>query len=146
MGVSFLCCPIGGLQILSPDGKWRWIKHIDNALVINAGDAMEFLCGGFYPPTRHRVIQPPSDQRHLSRLGTFYFAMADDDVKLVPHEESPVLQRVGIKRLCSNDEAPTMEHWRKGRTTAYGNSVLRPGKEINVEEENIHGVLVKHWN
>lgn len=25
--------PIGGLQILSPDNKWRWIKHIDNALV-----------------------------------------------------------------------------------------------------------------
>ena len=25
--------PISALQILSPDGKWRWIKHIDNALV-----------------------------------------------------------------------------------------------------------------
>ncbi len=24
--------PIGGLQILSSDNKWRWIKHIDNAL------------------------------------------------------------------------------------------------------------------
>ncbi|THU97633.1 Clavaminate synthase-like protein [Dendrothele bispora CBS 962.96] len=138
--------PIGGLQILSPDGKWRWVKHIDNALVINAGDVMDFLAGGFYPPTRHRVIQPPTDQRHLPRLGAFYFAMANDDVKLVPHDESPVLQRVGIKRLCSNEEAPTMEHWRKGRTTAYGNSLLRPGKEINVEEEQIHGVTVKHWN
>ena len=25
--------PISALQILSPDGKWRWVKHIDNALV-----------------------------------------------------------------------------------------------------------------
>ena len=25
--------PVGGLQILSPDGNWRWVKHIDNALV-----------------------------------------------------------------------------------------------------------------
>jgi isopenicillin N synthase-like dioxygenase len=25
--------PVGGLQILSPDGKWRWVRHIDNALV-----------------------------------------------------------------------------------------------------------------
>ena len=25
--------PIASLQILSPDGKWRYIKHIDNALV-----------------------------------------------------------------------------------------------------------------
>lgn len=25
--------PVSALQILSPDGKWRWIKHIPNALV-----------------------------------------------------------------------------------------------------------------
>ena len=25
--------PVSGLQILSPDGKWRWVRHIDNALV-----------------------------------------------------------------------------------------------------------------
>lgn len=25
--------PVAALQILSPDGKWRWIKHIPNALV-----------------------------------------------------------------------------------------------------------------
>jgi isopenicillin N synthase-like dioxygenase len=25
--------PIGGLQILAPDGKWKWVRHIDNGLV-----------------------------------------------------------------------------------------------------------------
>ena len=25
--------PVGGLQILSPDGQWRWVRHMDNALV-----------------------------------------------------------------------------------------------------------------
>ena len=25
--------PVTALQILSHDGKWRWVKHIDNALV-----------------------------------------------------------------------------------------------------------------
>lgn len=25
--------PIGGLQILSPDGSWRWVRHMENALV-----------------------------------------------------------------------------------------------------------------
>jgi isopenicillin N synthase-like dioxygenase len=25
--------PVSGLQILSPDGKWRWVRHMDNALV-----------------------------------------------------------------------------------------------------------------
>ncbi|KZT08200.1 Clavaminate synthase-like protein [Laetiporus sulphureus 93-53] len=60
--------PVAALQILSPDRKWRWIKHIDNALVVNAGDAMEFLSGGFYKPTIHRVVQPPEDQRGRTRL------------------------------------------------------------------------------
>ncbi|KAF9254439.1 Clavaminate synthase-like protein [Marasmius fiardii PR-910] len=138
--------PVGGLQILSPDGKWRWVRHIENALVINAGDAIDFLCGGYYPATRHRVIQPPEDQRNLARLGVFYFAMANDDLKLKPHEESPVLARVGINKLCQPEDAPTMQAWRKGRTTAYGRSDLTAGKESGVEEETIHGVLVKHFN
>ncbi|KAJ7726562.1 hypothetical protein DFH07DRAFT_236452 [Mycena maculata] len=139
--------PVGGLQILSPDGAWRWVRHMDNALVINAGDVLTFLCGGFYPATRHRVVQPPADQVGLPRLGVFYFSMADDDVKLVPHEESPVLKRVGIERLCSDDEAPTMEEWRKNRTIAYGSSQLIPSvREKGVEEEIISGVVVKHYN
>jgi len=139
--------PISGLQILSPDGKWRWVRHIDNALVINAGDVLTFLCGGFYPATRHRVIQPPADQVGRARVGVFYFSMANDDVRLVPHEESPVLQRVGIHRVCKNEDAPTMEQWRRDRTTAYGSSQLMPSKqEKNVEEEVISGVLVKHYN
>ena len=25
--------PVTALQIMSPDGKWRWVKHIPNALV-----------------------------------------------------------------------------------------------------------------
>jgi isopenicillin N synthase-like dioxygenase len=29
--------PVAGLQILSPDGKWRWIRHIDNAVVWPSG-------------------------------------------------------------------------------------------------------------
>jgi hypothetical protein len=27
--------PVGGLQIQAPDGGWKWVRHIDNALVRN---------------------------------------------------------------------------------------------------------------
>ncbi|KAJ7049517.1 hypothetical protein C8F01DRAFT_1068982 [Mycena amicta] len=141
--------PISGLQILSLDGKWHWVRHLENALVINAGDVLTFLCGGFYPATRHRVIQPPVDQRNLPRVGVFYFSMANDSLKLVPYAESPVLQRLpgGIQRLCKDEDAPTMEEWRRNRTVAYGSSVLvRSAVEEDVEEEVIAGVLVKHYN
>lgn len=138
--------PVTGLQILSDDGKWRWIRHIDNALIINIGDCLEFLSGGFYRATIHRVIQPARDQRGYSRVGAFYFVRPDDSVKLVPLEsESPVLQKFGVKRRCSDEDAPTVGQWRKGRTISYGKGTLEK-TENGDEEEYINGVLVKHYN
>ena len=156
--------PVGGLQILSPDSKWRWVRHIDNALVrplhpplhgltltikrqvINTEDMMDFLTGGFYKPTIHRVVQPPHDQSAYDRLGAFYFSMADDNVRLLPLSHSPVLQRVGVERRCPDDEAPVAEAWRKERSISYGRVALKKGSENNTEEEVIGSVVVKHYN
>jgi len=107
---------------------------------------MNFLTGGYYKGTIHRVIQPPRDQRGFTRLGVFYFAMLNDDVKLVPMTESPVLQRHGFQRYWDDSEASTMEQWRKARTRTYGYSELKEGKEKGVEEEIINGMVVKHYN
>ncbi|KAG2362912.1 hypothetical protein BDR07DRAFT_1450951 [Suillus spraguei] len=138
--------PIGGLQILASDGKWKWVRHIDNGLVINTGDMMTFFTGGYYKPTIHRVIQPPLDQRAYDRLGAYYFAMPDNDVRLLPYAESPVLKRVGIERQCLDKDAPSCETWRKARAAAYGRSDLKKGVEYGVEEEVIQGIVVKHYN
>ncbi|KAF8068689.1 hypothetical protein FPV67DRAFT_1396300, partial [Lyophyllum atratum] len=89
--------PVAALQILTREGSWKWVKHIENALVINAGDALEFLSGGFYRATIHRVVQPPEDQRKETRLGVFYFCMSDDDTKLVPFADSPAFTQVGAE-------------------------------------------------
>ncbi|KAG0703539.1 Clavaminate synthase-like protein [Suillus ampliporus] len=139
--------PVTALQIQTREGEWRWIRHMENALVVNAGDTMDFLSGGYYKGTIHRVVQPPVDQRNYTRLGIFYFAMPDDDVKLVPMDASPVLQRVGIQRRCDDSEAPTMEQWRKARTMAFDHSKLKSGKGKGVEEEEIiNGVVIKYYN
>jgi isopenicillin N synthase-like dioxygenase len=114
--------------------------------VINTGDMMNFFAGGYYKPTIHRVIQPPEDQRNYDRLGVYYFAMPDNDVRLHPCAESPLLQRVGIERQCPDEDAPLCETWRKGRTTTYGRTDLKKGMENNVEEEVVEGIVVKHYN
>ncbi|KAI0761385.1 Clavaminate synthase-like protein [Trametes elegans] len=137
--------PVSGLQILCPDGKWRWVRHIDNALTVNIGDGIEFLSGGYYKATIHRVRQPPADQAGYARLGVFYFGMADDDVSLKPLLESPVLQREGVVCRFDADHAPTMKQHRTGVTSAYGVSKLVKRDE-RVEEEVIHGVVIKHYN
>ena len=106
---------------------------------------MEFLSGGFYKAVIHRVVQPPPDQRGFTRHGAFYFAMANDDVKLVPFAKSPVLQREGVKRRIDDDKAPTMAEWRKARTAAYGRTTLEK-KGSGIEEEVVSGVVVKHYS
>jgi hypothetical protein len=72
--------------------------------------------------------------------------MTDDNVKLVPFSQSPVLKREGIIQRFDDADAPTMEMWRKARTTAYGTSQLSAASGGKVEEEIINGVLVKHYN
>ncbi|KAJ3553237.1 hypothetical protein NM688_g3718 [Phlebia brevispora] len=138
--------PVSGLQMRRPDGSWRWIKHIDNALVINIGDSLDFISGGYYKATIHRVVQPPVDQRGLPRLGLFYFCMPDDDVRLIPVQNSPVLERVGIKRQIDDDKAPTSETLRKGRIQTYGKIKLEKGPEPGTEIQYIAGVMVRHYN
>jgi N-acetyl-beta-hexosaminidase len=74
-----------------------------------------------------RVVQPPIDQRNITRLGVFAFCMTDDNVKLSVIPGSPVLERVGVNRRFEDADAPTMLEWRKGRTAAYGQSNLKAG-------------------
>ncbi|KIK68322.1 hypothetical protein GYMLUDRAFT_35707 [Collybiopsis luxurians FD-317 M1] len=140
--------PVAALQIRTREGSWKWVKHIENAIVVNAGDAIEFLSGGLYSATIHRVIQPPSDQRAYTRLGLFYFAMAREDLKLKPLAESPVLQQTKngwVNQRFPDTEAPTMEEWRKGRTKSYGIAELKVSNTKGVEEEYLNGVLIKHY-
>lgn len=60
--------------------------------------------------------------------------------------QSPVIQREGIKRRFTDEDAPTAEEYRKGRVAAYGQSQLKKSEEKGVEVEYIGKVLVKHYN
>jgi hypothetical protein len=75
--------------------------------------------------------------------------MTDDAVQLSPDlfaGESAVLQRFGVVRRCAEADAPSMEQWRRARTSAYGQSELKKTAESKVEEEVINGVVVRHYS
>ncbi|KAJ7589605.1 hypothetical protein C8J56DRAFT_1049246 [Mycena floridula] len=108
--------PIAGLQVLSPDGVWRYIRHYPEHIIVNVGDSLEFLTGGLLKAVPHRVMEPPSDQRHLNRLGVFYFVPFLPEVPLQPLDSLIVAhadkfevkdpfeeyRRLGGKQLNSN--------------------------------------------
>ncbi|KAI0063998.1 Clavaminate synthase-like protein [Artomyces pyxidatus] len=137
--------PVTALQIKDWDGQWRYVRHIDNALVINCGDTTEYISGGYYKSAVHRVIKPPQDQDGYRRLGLFYFMYTGDHVRLQPLLESPVLQREGITKVLEG-EAPTQETWRKNRASTYGVAELKKSAETGIEYEIVNGVQVKHYN
>jgi hypothetical protein len=90
------------------------------------------------------VVQPPQDQRKVPRVGVFYFALPDDNVALEPVAQSPVLQRVGIKRRFDEDKSPTVEEWRRARTAAYGQAILQ--KEGRIENERVGNGVIRYYN
>jgi len=136
--------PVTALQIKDWDGQWRYVRHVENALVVNCGDTTEYLSGGYYKSAVHRVIKPPTDQDGYRRLGLYYFHYMADDVRIAPLLESPVVQREGINKSIDGD-APTQETWRKTRSAAYGVTRLQRAED-GTEYEIINGVRVTHYN
>ena len=160
--------PISALQLKSPEGEWRWVRHMENPLVrtqgvlitcfwsplilrygiqiVNIGDAMEMLSGGYYKAAIHRVVQPPADQRNVARLNVIYFVFPNDDVKLAPLVDSPLLKRVGVLRKNPDGKIPTMMEWRSARTKAYGVARLEKKDDGTEREEILEGVFTTHYN
>jgi len=136
--------PVTALQIKDWDGQWRYVRHVDNALVVNCGDTTEYLSGGYYKSAVHRVIKPPVDQEGYQRLGLYYFHYMADDVRIAPLLDSPVVQREGINKSVIG-VPPTQETWRKNRASTYGITKLQQAED-GTEYEIINGVRVTHYN
>lgn len=150
--------PITSLEVLMPDNKWRLVKHRDNALVINLGDAMHFLSGGYLKQTIHRVVAPPADQAHYTRLGIFYFALFNDDVSLEPLENQSEVVKAAYEERKQREGAgfwdawsqkgekiPTAGDWERLRVKAYGQMGAKKGKDGH-DEEVIAGQKVTGYN
>ncbi|GME40731.1 UPF0676 protein [Neofusicoccum parvum] len=88
--------PVAALQVLTNDGVWKWVRPQTDALTVNIADALQFLTNGYLKSSIHRVIAPPKDQSHINRLGVIYMVRIEDDVDLVPINDSPVLRERGL--------------------------------------------------
>ena len=68
-----------GLQLLGKDGEWLAVDPPEGAMVVNVGDMLQRLTNNRLPSTTHRVINPPSERRHLPRYSMpFFLHLASD--------------------------------------------------------------------
>lgn len=143
--------PIASLEMLGRDNVWRTVAYRPNALVINLGDSLSFLSGGYLQATIHRVVAPPEDQQNYARLGLFYFSMFDNDVKLVPIKESPVAQEAykgktfWEERIKNHQPVPTSKEWNALRISRYGQQHSKRGADGH-HHETIAGHHVTLYN
>jgi len=110
---------VAGLQMMTKDGSWKWVKPVPGGVTFNAGELMSHVTKGYVKATIHRVHAPPEDQRNVNRLGLIYFSLFNDSTKVVP-APSPKLKRLGIlnDEECSQeaiDKAPTSQEYTRTR-------------------------------
>ncbi len=71
-----------GLQVLGKDGDWIDVPCDFENLIINIGDMLQEASGGYFPSTKHRVINPDGAARDVSRMSLPLFLHPRPDVVL----------------------------------------------------------------
>ncbi|RVX73389.1 hypothetical protein B0A52_03031 [Exophiala mesophila] len=88
---------VAGLQIKTQTGEWKYVPPVDNGIICNVGDTLDFWSAGYFKSTTHRVVRPPPDQVNVNRQGLFYFVRPGNEVDIKP-AASPLLKRLGLVR------------------------------------------------
>ncbi len=71
-----------GLQVLTKDGEWVSVNTTPDMIVINVGDMLQRLTNNRLKSTTHRVVNPPREQWHTSRMSVPFFLHPRSEVPL----------------------------------------------------------------
>ena len=71
-----------GLEAKDKYGNWHKISTDPGTIIVNIGDMLKEVSGGYYPSTTHRVVNPSSDINNNSRYSMPLFLHPRDEVKL----------------------------------------------------------------
>jgi len=73
-----------GLQVMDKQGSWIDVASVRGELVVNSGDMLKELTGGYYPSTTHRVVNPSSENaiENVSRISIPFFLTPRLELKL----------------------------------------------------------------
>ena len=97
---------VGGLQVESPEGEFVDAVPIEDTVLINIGDMLQFWTRNRLKSTKHRVVNPndPEKQKQ-ARQSVAYFILPDDHV-LVNEE---LIYEDSLPKAISNDSSSAGE-------------------------------------
>ncbi|MAT03924.1 MAG: 2OG-Fe(II) oxygenase [Acidimicrobiaceae bacterium] len=71
-----------GLELLGADGEWFPVPTDPGSLAVNGGEMLDLATEGYYPATKHRVVNPMGEAARVSRMSLPLFLHPADDVVL----------------------------------------------------------------
>jgi isopenicillin N synthase-like dioxygenase len=71
-----------GLQVMGTDGIWMDAPSDFGLLIVNIGDMLQEVSGGYYPSTQHRVLNPVGEAAKRSRVSLPLFLHPRRDIRL----------------------------------------------------------------
>ena len=138
--------PMASLQVRDyKTGKWGYVAHVPDALVVNVGDGLEFLTGGYFRSTIHRVINPPPSQENHVRQSIIFFCKLRSTAVIDPESlGSPYLTRNGIKTPVEWDRI-TFGDWDVEKGRLFGKSKVNDLSGDAPAPAYIHGRAAERW-
>ena len=80
---------VGGLQVQNGKGEWIEAPPMPGKMVVNLGEMIQLMTGGFYLATPHRVVSRPPTQSSKDRISVPYFWNPRLDALIVPIKHLP---------------------------------------------------------
>ena len=71
-----------GLQVLASDGSWLEVPCDFGNLIVNIGDMLQEVSGGYFPSTTHRVVNPEGSDKTVGRISIPLFCHPNPDTVL----------------------------------------------------------------
>ncbi|CUM67279.1 uncharacterized protein PRCAT00004972001 [Priceomyces carsonii] len=139
--------PILSLQIRDYfSGQWKYVGHTPGGLIVNIGDSMEFISGGYFKSSIHRVVTPPDDQRRFKRLVLIYFCNPKYPAVLDPEPlNSPKLKRLGYNKPEEWHKI-TFKEWDNEKGRLFGKKAVNDSKGDEPNLVLLYGRLHERWH
>ncbi|KAK6457187.1 uncharacterized protein RJT20DRAFT_37779 [Scheffersomyces xylosifermentans] len=147
-GFTFITSqPILSLQIRDYyTGEWKYVGHTPNALIVNIADAMEFITGGYFKSSIHRVVSPPDDQKNYRRLVLIYFSGPKSTSIVDPEPlNSPKLKRLGFEKPAEWEKI-TFSHWNNEKGRLFGKKAVNDSAGDEPNLVLLYGRLHERWH
>ncbi|KAI5966911.1 uncharacterized protein KGF55_000320 [Candida pseudojiufengensis] len=147
-GFTFITSqPILSLQIRNYfTGEWNYVGHTPNGLIVNIGDAMEFITGGYFKSSIHRVVAPPDDQKEYKRLVLIYFSKPKNTSIIDPEPlNSPKLKRLGYNKPEIWDKI-NFQAWNNEKGRLFGKKTVNDTDGDEPKLVLMYGRLHERWH